>query len=187
MKVTLLGDSIRLLGYGKRVTEILGEDFEVFQPEDNCRFAKYTARGVWADWKHEMLGSKIIHWNNGLWDVHEILDGKPFCTYEEYERDMLTVLEGLKKITDNIIFATTTPVLLGCEISNSRIEEYNSRIVPVLKAHGVVINDLHSFVKPNANDFLRQDDSVHLTDVGIEACAQKVAKSIVEMAEKIKK
>ena len=43
-KVTLLGDSIRQIGYGTRVPELLGEDYEVFQPEENCRFVKYTLR-----------------------------------------------------------------------------------------------------------------------------------------------
>ena len=35
MKITLLGDSIRM-GYGARVAELLGSDFEVWQPEENC-------------------------------------------------------------------------------------------------------------------------------------------------------
>ena len=41
-KVTLLGDSIRMIGYGKTVAEALNKDgIEVFQPEENCRFSKY--------------------------------------------------------------------------------------------------------------------------------------------------
>lgn len=43
-KVVLLGDSVRLIGYGPRVPEMLGEDYSVFQSEDNCRFVKYTLR-----------------------------------------------------------------------------------------------------------------------------------------------
>ena len=186
IKITLLGDSIRLLGYGKKTEELLGDRFEVFQPEENCRFAKHTARGVWSEWKEQMKGSSIIHWNNGLWDVHEILDGRPFSTYEQYEQDMLTVLAGLKKITSNIIFATTTPVLSGCDFSNLRIAEYNEKIVPVLKANGVIINDLHSFVYPNVNKYIRTDDKVHLTEEGINACAQKVAEIILKTAQNIK-
>ena len=42
IKVTLLGDSIRLIGYGKKVPELLGDDFEIFQPDINCKFAKNT-------------------------------------------------------------------------------------------------------------------------------------------------
>ena len=51
-KVTLLGDSIRMIGYGLKVPELLGEEYDVFQPDDNCRFAKYTLRGLF-DWKEQ--------------------------------------------------------------------------------------------------------------------------------------
>ena len=51
MKITLLGDSIRMIGYGTKVPGLLGDEFTVYQPDDNCRFAKYTLRGLfeWAD------------------------------------------------------------------------------------------------------------------------------------------
>ena len=68
MKITLLGDSIRLIGYGLKVPQLLGTDFEVYQPTENCRFAKHTFRGM-ADWKNDMAGSRIVHWNNGIWDA----------------------------------------------------------------------------------------------------------------------
>ena len=67
-KVTLLGDSIRLIGYGTRVPELLCNEYEVFQPDDNCRFAKYTLRMLF-DYKEQIKGSDVIHWNNGLWDI----------------------------------------------------------------------------------------------------------------------
>ena len=41
-RVVLLGDSIRLIGYGTKVPELLGDGYEVWQPEDNGRFAQYT-------------------------------------------------------------------------------------------------------------------------------------------------
>ena len=76
-KVALLGDSIRLLGYGTKVPELLGEEYEVFQPEDNCRFVKYTLRMLF-ELREQIQDSDIIHWNNGLWDTSTGLfdDGK---------------------------------------------------------------------------------------------------------------
>ena len=74
-KIVLLGDSIRLWGYGTRVPEMLGEEYEVFQPEDNCRFAKYTLRMVF-DLKAQIEGSEVIHWNNGHWDLCQIPIGQ---------------------------------------------------------------------------------------------------------------
>ena len=91
MKVTLLGDSIRLLGYGNFVPELLGNEYDVYQPDDNCRFAKYTLRGLF-DWKGDMAGSRIVHWNNGLWDICNLLGDGPFSTETEYnirETDLL--------------------------------------------------------------------------------------------------
>ena len=59
-KVTLLGDSIRLIGYGTKVPELLGDDYKVFKPKDNCRFVKYTLRMLF-DFKEEIAGSDVIH------------------------------------------------------------------------------------------------------------------------------
>lgn len=88
-KVTLLGDSIRLLGYGKTVAEELGKDgTEVFQPDDNCRFAKYTLRMLF-DLKDQIAGSDVIHWNNGLWDVSNLFGDGQFSSTEEYCENML--------------------------------------------------------------------------------------------------
>ena len=42
--ITLLGDSIRQIGYGLKVPQLLGESFHVFQPNDNCRFTYYMRR-----------------------------------------------------------------------------------------------------------------------------------------------
>ena len=186
MKITLLGDSIRMIGYGKKVVEMLGKDFEVFQPEENCRFAKYTLRGVMHEWEPFMKGSEIIHWNNGLWDVCELADDGPFTPYEVYEAEMLRVLRALKKHTNHIIFATTTPVLPSHErCANPLIEEYNAKIVPVLKANGVVINDLHSAIYPKLNEYIRADDRIHLTEAGIDVCANLVTKAILDEKAKI--
>ena len=97
-KVVLLGDSIREWGYGTRVPELLGEDYEVFQPNDNCRFVKYTLRGLF-DWQDGIKGADVIHWNNGLWDATEIFGDGTFTSEEEYVENMLRVARLLKKIT----------------------------------------------------------------------------------------
>ena len=108
-KVVLLGDSIRLWGYGTKVPELLSEEYDVVQPEDNCRFTKYTLRGLF-DWGELLQGADIIHWNNGLWDATELFGDGTFTTEEEYIRDATRIARILKKITPKVIFATTTPV-----------------------------------------------------------------------------
>ena len=69
-KILLIGDSIRM-GYCRFVRELMQGEAEVFYPEDNCRFAQYTLRGL-QDWQAQLglwNGVDLIHWNNGLWDV----------------------------------------------------------------------------------------------------------------------
>ena len=94
MKITLLGDSIRLIGYGTKVPELLGEGFEVYQPTDNCRYIKYTMRGIGREWKEEMQGSQLVHWNNGIWDTDtELLgDGEPLVPLDEYVSNVIKML-----------------------------------------------------------------------------------------------
>jgi len=179
-KLTLLGDSIRQIGYGKRVPELLREEFQVYQPEDNCRFAKYTLRGVLYDWAPDIAGSDVIHWNNGLWDICDLGDGV-FTSPEEYEATMTRIAARLKTQAKTVIFATTTPVRPGHPYNdNSTIAAYNARIVPVLREMGVIINDLHALVLPRVEEFIREDDKIHLTDAGICACAEQTARIIKE-------
>ena len=70
-KVALLGDSIRQIGYGTKVPELLGKEYEVFQPEENCRFVKFTIHMLF-DYRDNIMDCDIIHWNNGLWNTAKI-------------------------------------------------------------------------------------------------------------------
>lgn len=178
-KVTLLGDSIRLIGYGTKVAEILGKDgVEVFQPDDNCRFAKYTFRMLF-DFKDQIAGSDVIHWNNGLWDVSDLFGDGQFSTTEEYCKNMLRIADILLKITPNVIFATTTPVRNNYPYqTNEDIAKLNAAIVPLLKAKNVAINDLYSLVYPVKEEVIRNDDLIHLNEKGIEICSKQVADAI---------
>ena len=174
-KVSLLGDSIRL-GYGPKVAEMLGEQCEVFQPEDNCRFAKYTLRGIF-DWAEGLKGSNVIHWNNGLWDATELFGDGMFTSVDEYVETMLRIAKLLKEITPNVIFATTTPTHPEYEYThNDKIDLINAAIVPKLQEMGVAINDLHALVAARM-DYLCED-KIHLTDEGFTACAKQVTSVI---------
>ena len=182
IKVTLLGDSIRMIGYGKVVPELLGSDFEVFQPSDNCRFAKYTLRGLF-DWNKQMEGTNIVHWNNGLWDFCDLFGDGPFSTEDEYVTNILRIADILLKKYDKVIFATTTAVRPeNLYDNNSVIERYNQIIAPKLCEKGVIINDLHSLVAADVYRYI-SEDNIHLSKDGIAVCAEQVAKIIKETAK----
>lgn len=182
-KVVLLGDSIRCIGYGKKVPEMLGEEYQVWQSEDNCRFAKYTLRCLF-DWREDIKDADIIHWNNGLWDTSTGLfddGGKPFTAEQEYVDNMLRIASELLKITPNVIFATTTPVNPEyCYNSNEVISRYNAVLVPKLEAMGIRINDLHTVVAPNIPEYICEDQ-LHLSEAGAQACAEQVVAMIKEI------
>ena len=181
IKVTLLGDSIRAIGYGKLVPELLGSDFQVFQPNDNCRFSKYTLRGLF-EWNKQMEGSSIVHWNNGLWDICNLFGDGPFSSEQEYIANMLKIADILLSKYDKVIFATTTPVRPeNLYDSNAVIERYNQIIVPILREKGVIINDLHTTLATDVYRYIC-DDTIHLSDDGIKVCAEQVAKIIKETA-----
>ncbi len=174
IKVTLLGDSIRQ-GYAPKVIELLGNEFEVYQPDDNCRFSKYTLRYLF-EWRKAMEGSRIVHWNNGLWDFCNLFGDGPFSSEEEYKANMLRIADILLSRYDKVIFATTTPVTeKNMYDKNPVIERYNKLIVPALQEKGIIINDLHSTVVKDIDHYIRQDDNIHLTEEGIKVCAHQVA------------
>lgn len=183
-KVTLLGDSIRMIGYGTKVPALLRNDFEVFQPDVNCKFAKFTLRGLF-DWENQMAGSRIVHWNNGLWDICNLFGDGAFSSETEYTENMLRIADILLDRYDKVIFATTTPVSSENQYnSNADIQRYNALIVPLLKEKGVIINDLHQLVASDIDRFICEDH-IHLSEDGIEVCSRQVADVIRSASESL--
>ncbi|MBR5452957.1 MAG: hypothetical protein IKV54_02660 [Clostridia bacterium] len=181
MKVTMLGDSIRLFGYGELVTKLLGKEYEFFQP-DNCCYSKFTLRGLF-DWGSSMEGSRIVHRNNGLWDVSDYYGDGVLATEDEYVTTIVRIADLLLKKHEKIIFATTTPVRNdNTYIENSVIERYNSIIVPALREKGIIINDLYT-PPAKALDRYISDDKIHLSHEGAKICAELVAGIIKSTAE----
>ncbi|MBR3848786.1 MAG: SGNH/GDSL hydrolase family protein [Oscillospiraceae bacterium] len=177
-KVVLLGDSIRLFGYGLKVPELLGKDFTVWQPDDNCRFSVYTLRMV-MDFKDEIAGADVIHWNNGLWDVVNDFGDGPFTPVEVYVTTMKRIAKCLLSLGKKVIFSTITPV--RPEYKNMDVEtirRYNAAVVPELEKMGIIINDLHSFVYPKLTEYITDEDYIHLSKEGIDAVAEQVSEII---------
>ena len=145
MKVTLLGDSIRQQ-YGPVVKEMLSDIAEVWAPQENCRFAQYTLRGLF-DWAKNMDGSEIVHWNNGHWDVCCLFGDGTFTDEDIYVKTMMRILDILEKKNCRVIFATTTPVRNTNQYNkNEDIDRFNLRITSLLRERGVMINDLNALL-----------------------------------------
>ena len=188
-KVVLLGDSIRI-GYGKTVAEHLADDFYVWQPDDNCRYAQYTYQHLsdddWDGWSTQIKGSDIIHWNNGLWDVNHWFEDGPMTPLDFYINTMVRIAKHLLGCSKIVIFATTTPVRdTNPTITTPEIITYNQALIPELEKLGVVINDLYSQVATDIPRYILGSDHIHLTPDGISVCAAQVERIIRQQAEKL--
>jgi len=174
-KVALLGDSIRLYGYGRIVPKLLKGKATVFQPKENCKFAKNMLRMLF-DLRSDLENCDVIHFNCGLWDVANVVgDGALFSTDEEYTENVLRIASALLKITPKVIFATTTPVHPDYPHNNNAdIARFNALVRPRLEALGVMINDLNALVAEDIEGNICED-MIHLTEKGAERCARRVA------------
>ena len=180
IKITCLGDSIRGQ-YAPVVKNRLGDAFEMFAPAENCRYSKYTLRGLY-DWKEDMRGSRIVHWNCGLWDACDLFGDGPFANVEEYKANILRTADILLSRHEIVIFATTTPVdKYNVREKNEDIERYNASVVPELIKKGVLINDLYTLVAADIPRYIR-NDHIHLSEDGIALCADAVEKAIRDAA-----
>ncbi|MCR5484925.1 MAG: SGNH/GDSL hydrolase family protein [Clostridiales bacterium] len=173
-KVLLIGDSIRL-SYDHRVRELLKDEAEVWGPDDNCRFTKYT---LWEinGWIGHFGKPDIIHWNNGIWDTFKIADDiDPFTPLDEYLYNLEKIYGIMKRSGAKILFALTTPVrrqLLSDNIE--KIRRYNEAASGLMKKLGVPVNDLYSLISSDIDGYIG-DDCLHLNEKGVEAAARQTA------------
>ena len=176
-KVVLLGDSIRLIGYGPLMQDYLGDEYTVWQPEDNCRWAQYTLRMLF-DYASAFKNCDVIHWNNGMWDVSDIFPDDHFTPIDQYVDNIVRLAKLLKQRAKTVIFATTTPVHPDYPHNkNSVIEEYNAAVVPKLQELGILINDLYPTIAANHDEYICED-KIHLSPVGAKLAAKQVASFI---------
>ena len=178
MKIVLLGDSIRLIGYGTKINEFLPSDCDLWQPEDNCRYSFYTLLMLKLG-AEKMQGADVIHWNNGLWDTCDRFGEGYFVDIDTYVDTMKRIARILLTYGKSVIFATTTPVKEPHDNqTNERIREYNAAVVPELIKMGIEINDLYSLIEPHIEEYIC-DDRCHLSEIGMTVCAERVANVIL--------
>ena len=179
-KIILLGDSIRL-SYQRRVTELLGSDYTVWGPEDNCRFASYTLRMLY-DYREQLKGADVIHFNCGLWDMCDLFGDGPFTPMEVYAEQMARIAKILKTYAPVVIFAATTPPspkMWGHDMD--RVRAYNAAAMAALEPLGILFDDLFTPVAEDI-DCMISDDLLHASPYGVEVLANRVADCVKKHA-----
>ena len=191
-RVLLIGDSIRSF-YREEVKNLLGEEYEVYSPNENCRFSTYGLNSL-RFWLEQFPDVDIIHFNFGLWDTAILYDEDAcFTSLEQYLITMKKILRELKKTGAKIIFATTTPVHdEKCKLEgpippahrNEDISLYNQAILKTFANEDILINDLHSLIYPEKEKYLLPD-MIHPNVEGVKLLGKAVADIIrsVEIAK----
>ncbi|SFJ48112.1 acyl-CoA thioesterase-1 [Planctomicrobium piriforme] len=189
-RVLIIGDSISM-GYTIPVRKLLAGQANVHRISVN---GGPTPRGV--ESIDAWLGDgkwDVIHFNWGLHDIRYMDDKEvppgpltatppaprhPQVSIEDYEKNLTQIVERLQKTGAKLIWRNTTPVPEG---SVNRVPgdevRYNAVAEKIMQSHGVQIEDLHSFVKPQISE-LMLPKNVHYTPAGYDALAEQVAATI---------
>ena len=187
-KVLLIGDSISI-GYTPHVKTNLAAIANVRHHKGN---AQHTRTGIAKldSWIGKTSWD-VIHFNWGLWDLcyrhpkskvqgkRDKINGTITVPVEEYEKNLDSLVQRLKKTDATLIWAHTTVVPEG-EAGRHPKDAilYNEAAARVMKKHGVAINDLHTLTSEfDAKRFIRPGD-VHYTADGSQLLANQVADTI---------
>lgn len=184
-RVLIIGDSISI-GYTIPTRELLTGVANVHRVLTNCaatvvgveNIDKWLATGG-ADKKWD-----VIHFNWGLHDLKQykngqIKAGEPvWVPLEDYEKNLRTLVQRMKKTGAKLIFATTTPVPEGAGGRDPGLEvKYNEAALRVMKEEGVAVDDLHAFAASKLAE-IQLPKNVHFSSAGSKALAGEVAASI---------
>lgn len=175
-RVLLLGDSISI-GYTVPVREALAGKANVHRPAANCG---PTIRGLEAI--DQWLGDgkwDVIHFNWGLHDL-KYIDGEHQVPLADYEKNLTTLVERLKKTGAKLIWCSTTPVPEGVSPprKDADVIAYNAVAAKIMKANDIPTDDLYQFALPKLKE-IQREANVHFTPEGSKVLAGQVAKSIL--------
>lgn len=185
-KLVLIGDSIRK-GYEPAVHELLGEEWEVYSPDENCK----TVLDILNNVHHWILQYEpdVIHLNAGLYDICRDPDGfLPKLPPWAYARALSELFRTLTEGTyARIIWATITPVdevMQKEESVTLRTETdvviYNRIATRTALEWGIEINDLYSRAILFGPEGMLAKDGVHFSSQGYLF----LAKNVVEVVER---
>ena len=187
-KVLIIGDSISI-GYTPFVKAALKDEAVVLHNKGNAQF---TATGLakidaWlgdTDWA-------VIHFNWGLWDLcyrhpkskvqgkRDKVNGTLTTSLVQYEKNLEQLVTRLKQTDATLIWAHTSTVPegeAGRKIGDDH--KYNAVAAKVMKAHGVVINDLNQLTATFDPALFTKPGDVHYVAEGYKKLGEQVGSAI---------
>lgn len=191
-RVLLLGDSISI-GYTVPVRQFLRDKANVHRPPENCQHTGYGLEHL-----NQWLGKgkwDVIHFNWGIWDTHYldtktgalVLDESKLApermrvrhTPDQYRENLFKLVDILQGTGARLIWASTTPVMFRTGDRFADIKKYNVIAASVMKARGIEIDDLYSFVFPDVAEW-QTVDKCHFNDLGNQKLGAQVSHIILD-------
>jgi lysophospholipase L1-like esterase len=177
-RVLLIGDSISI-GYTEPVRLELTSKANLHRIPENGADTLTGVKNL-----DKWLGTSkwdVIHFNFGLHDLKIMDDGKHQVPLPDYETNLRTIVQRLKKTGARLIWATTTPVP-DAEVKPPRrsadVISYNAAAARIMTESGIPIDDLYALVHPRLQE-LQLPANVHYTLPGYNVLAHQVAESIL--------
>ena len=186
-RVLLIGDSISI-GYTLPVRELLKGKANLHRIPVNGGPTITGLKGL-DSWLGDAKWD-VIHFNWGLHDLkymgpsnENLADPKAPTSRQqvllpEYEKNLRTLVDRLKKTGAKLIWCTTTPIAPETQgrVSGDEVK-YNEAALRVMKESGVAIDDLYAFAKPRLAK-IQLPANVHFTPEGYQELAGQVVAAI---------
>lgn len=167
-RVLLIGDSVSR-GYTQAVRAALEGKMNVHRAPENCgptanglkKIEVWLGEGKW----------DVIHFNFGIHDRNTAAG--------DYGQRLQQLVERMSKTGAKLVWATTTPIPDDAAKNQraSSIVEKNEVAAEVMRAAGVVSDDLFGAVTPHLGAFQNPND-VHFNANGYEFLGKQVASSL---------
>ena len=99
---------------------------------------------------------------------------------EDYEKNLRTLVERVKKTGAKLIWCTTTPVVVGTSGRKTEdVLKFNEAAARVMKELGVETDDLYAYALPKLAE-IQLPTNVHFKPEGSKVLAQQVASVIAK-------
>ena len=185
-RVLIIGDSISI-GYTLAVRLMLKDLANLHRPLTNCG---PTNKAI--DALEQWLGTEpwdVIHFNWGLHDIVRMdVDGERVdppqgqhqVAAEQYEKNLIILVERLKQTGAKLIWCATTPVPVGASSRQPGDElKFNAIAQKIMTLYGIPTNDLYTYAVERQNTIQIPAD-VHFTEAGSAELAKPVVKHILD-------
>ena len=188
--VLLIGDSISI-GYTPFVRSALQQKVDVYRIPTNGQATDFGLENLdkWLAMKPAQWD--LIHFNWGLWDLcyrhpeskvqghRDKVNGTITTSLTDFRSNLEKIVLRLKETEATLIWCAITPVPedeAGRKVGDDG--KYNEVAAEVMKKHGVLIDDLHSYALKELPGIGIRKGDVHFTRQGCRYLAVKVAQEI---------